>query len=172
MSQDETRHEDRLQRRNRPMEVVVEDLHANGLSLGVRVIHPLLMPAGTGRRGKKKAIFEAPRYATPRSVRPVSRRITLSLIIPEHIPRELIEQDEESETLARVGRPGVEVSLGGQFHQIAEFLANFVVQRRTLAEPKHHRLRQRSWEPVQSELAEEMSEKTRPSRAMMRSWAY
>ena len=55
MGQDETRHEDRLQRRNRPMEVVVEDLHANGLSLGVRVVHPLLMPAGTGRRGKKKS---------------------------------------------------------------------------------------------------------------------
>ena len=44
MGQDETRHEDRLQPRNCPMEVVVEKLHANGLSLGVRVVPSLLIP--------------------------------------------------------------------------------------------------------------------------------
>ena len=49
MRQYQAGHEDRLQRSDGAVVIVIQHLHADRLRLGVRVIHSLLMPDGKGR---------------------------------------------------------------------------------------------------------------------------
>ena len=66
---------------------------------------------------------------------------------PVDISGHLVEENDESETLAGIFGPGIEFAFCRRFDQSAEVGPDLLVQRRILAEPHHHRRRQGFGEP-------------------------